>query len=91
MRKTVYAAWALAFCAASADAFLPAGAPARLGLRCPSAAVCAKGSHAAGCSCGVCGSFVRSKRVPALSMAFGRGSGDGAVAERTGVGMDSTT
>merc|ERR1719503_255502 len=35
MRRSVYAAWALAFCAASADAFMPAGAPARLAKRRP--------------------------------------------------------
>ena len=87
MRRSVFAAWALAF-AAGADAFMPAGAPARLGLR-PVAAVSVKGAHAAGCACGACGSLVRSKRAPALTMVGGRGAGE--VAEKTGVGMDSGT
>lgn len=87
-RKTVCAAWALALCAATVDAFMPAGAPAHLSLR-PAAAVSAKESYTKP----ACGPLVCGKRAPALSMSItmGRGNGEDSVAEKNSVGMESAT
>jgi hypothetical protein len=86
--KTVCAAWALALCAATVDAFMPAGAPAHQSLR-PAAAVSAKESHTKP----ACGPLVCGKRAPALSMAstMGRGNGEDSVADENSVGMASVT
>jgi hypothetical protein len=93
MRRSVYAAWALAFCAASADAFMPAGAPARLGLR-AAPAVSAKGAHAAGCACGACGSLLAKRRPAQISMMATGDRGTTTIEQQdsmNGLGMDSET
>ena len=92
MRRTVFAAWALALCVSSADAFMPAASPARaFGLR-PAAATSGSASrlHMPGCACGSCGSAVR-KGSAKLSMAFNRGEDTGDLVESDGMGMDSQT
>jgi hypothetical protein len=91
-RKAVCAAWALALCAATVDAFMPAGAPTHLSLR-PASAVSAKGSETPHTPSQGCGPLVCGKRAPALSMAsmMSRGNGEDSVAEVKSVGMESAT
>jgi len=54
MRRTVFAAWALALCASSAHAFVPAGVPSVRTLRPATSVAASKHIHAPGCACGAC-------------------------------------
>lgn len=90
MRRVVYAAWALALCASSADAFsaVPSCSPAGLNLRASSSCNLAKKQvHARGLSCGSCGRTGAAK----LSMGMQRGSDTGAISEAIASGMDSAS
>jgi len=94
MHRSVFAAWALALCASSADAFsaMPSGAPARLSLRnAASTPLAKKHVHAPGCACGSCGSLSRfSTKRAQLSMGMERGLDTGAVTEALAAGgMDA--
>ena len=92
MYKTVFAAAAIAFCAATADAFMPSGVPGRLGLR--TATVSAKGAHLAGCACGVCGSLTAARRPASISMMATGDRGTTTIQQQNsmkGLGMDVET
>jgi len=89
MHRSLYAAWALAFCASSADAFMPASS-AVPALRAKTATAMAgrMGSkiHAPGCSCGSCSAGVLGRKGAAkLSMTAAD------TTEFVGKGMDSQT
>ena len=86
VRLKMCAAWALALCAATVNAFMPAGAPAHPSLR-PAAAVSAKESH----TTKACGPLFCGKRAPALSMARTMGRGNDSVAKEKSVVMESAT
>jgi hypothetical protein len=87
MRRTVFAAWALALCAQSADAFMPAGVvPARGGMALRPATSAIKHLHAPGCACSGCSGAAGRKSAAKLSMTATEERGS-----TTMVGMDSKT